>query len=136
MDKYALIITIHDVTPCNTASDFSWKQKRGHRQRWEKIIFGYTLGQRPTNPLPFAKITVTRHTPGTAPDYDNLVSSNKWIIDPMIKCGIILDDKPSVIGRVDAHWRRCRSGKKHTTIYVRECESWELDTSPWEWELA
>jgi len=132
---YALIISVPDVPPLNTASDLTWKQKRNYRKKWEKIIFGYSYNQRPTSTLRHAIVSITRHTSGRAPDYDNLVQSAKVVVDPLIKCGIIHDDNPETIGRLVVKWRKSKTGYKHTTVYVRECRKDELDLGPWDWEV-
>ncbi len=50
-----------------------------------------------------AILTLTRHS-SKEPDFDNLVTGWKVVIDALVKCGVLLDDKPSVIGESKFLW--------------------------------
>lgn len=39
-----------------------------------------------------------------APDYDGLVGSFKYVVDGLVKAGVIVDDKTSVIGDSKYNW--------------------------------
>lgn len=50
-----------------------------------------------------ADLTLTRHS-SKEPDMDGLVSGFKYVIDGLVKAGVIVDDKPSVIGQSQYKW--------------------------------
>ena len=66
------------------------------------LISAVTRDQRPPEPLKKAKIKIERHFYRML-DYDNLVSSQKCIIDGLIHCGIIENDSWKILGVWDVN---------------------------------
>ena len=66
------------------------------------LISAVTRDQRPPEPLKKAKIKIERHFYRML-DYDNLVSSQKCIIDGLIHCGIIEIDSWKILGVWDVN---------------------------------
>lgn len=66
---------------------------------------GVQIAGKPTQPMLSARIEMIRHS-STEPDFDNLVSSFKWILDGLIDAGVIVSDKPSVIGQPVYQWKK------------------------------
>ena len=66
------------------------------------LISAVTRDQRPPEPLKKAKIKIERHFYRML-DYDNLVSSQKCIIDGLIHCGVIQSDSWKILGIWDVN---------------------------------
>lgn len=73
--------------------------------KWHALVLKEVAKQRPNRPYPKAKLTLTRYSTNE-PDYDGLVGSFKWVVDALVKSGIIIDDKYSVIGKSDYIWEK------------------------------
>jgi hypothetical protein len=54
----------------------------------------------------------------TEPDFDGLVSGFKVILDSLIKCGVLEDDNPKVIGHPTYAWEKCKKGEGRIRIEV------------------
>jgi hypothetical protein len=76
----------------------------------------------PEKPLDRAMVTITRCSMAE-PDYDNLVQGGKFLLDGLIRAGVIKDDAPSVIGRPDYQWEKAPRGKGCVRIRVESAEA-------------
>ena len=88
------------------------------RMDWEALVAAHCVGHKPSRPLESASIVLTRLS-SSEPDADNLVSSFKFILDGLTKCGVILDDKPSIIGIPEFRWQKTSPKKGRIRIHVR-----------------
>jgi Holliday junction resolvase RusA-like endonuclease len=70
----------------------------GHREakQWKQVIHGLLLSNGATRhkPLEKAHVALTRKS-SREPDWDNLVMGFKPVLDALVKCGVLADDKPS-----------------------------------------
>lgn len=87
-----------------------WASKKRIRDRWTTLI----REQRPAKWKPVkGHVIVTRHS-SREMDKDNLYASCKFVLDALVRAGVIADDSPEHI-TLDARWQK---GKSHTTIEV------------------
>lgn len=76
----------------------SRESNKWHRLVKEKVIW-------PNPPLQKAKLIFTRFSV-KEPDFDNLVSSFKWVMDALVECGVIIDDKYSNVVGSEYRWQK------------------------------
>ena len=131
MDKYRLDIEMDGVTPLNSAdANNRWKRKKA-RDLWfvkVRVAIGRDL---PHEPLEHALVTITRCS-SVPPDADNMYHGIKFLLDSLVACGIIADDKRDVIGMPVVKWRKAKPRQSKTLISVRECAASDLDQSAWD----
>jgi Holliday junction resolvase RusA-like endonuclease len=96
------------------------------RKRWEMTLLHHAmkLGAKPLKPLERARITVTRYS-ATEPDADNLRFAGKPILDAMKRVGLILDDKPAVIGTPEFKWVKVPAKQGGVKIVLEEVDAKE-----------
>lgn len=95
-----------------------WGAKHTEATKWRKLIAEKCALHHILNlKLTKAILTLTRHS-SKAPDYDGLVSSFKQVIDPLVRCGVIIDDNYTVIGAPTYHWVK-RPNKQGGMISIR-----------------
>lgn len=106
----------------NSLLGASWKVRAGHAKRWERLVWKCVWPIKPNEPLAHAALLLIRCSSMEA-DFDGLVGSFKCVTDGLVKCGIIIDDKPAVIGQPSYKWEKVPPGKgkiKVKVIEVRE----------------
>lgn len=89
----------------------------GDARKMARIVHVAFLGRIPDQPLEKAKLTLTRHS-SRQPDFDGMVHSFKRIIDALVKCGILIDDNPDVIGSPTYKWAKAARGDGHIQVEV------------------
>lgn len=83
-----------------------WGALLSESRKWKRAVWAAVqIAGKPTQPMRSARIELIRHS-STEPDFDNLVSSFKWILDGLIDSGVIVSDKPSVIGQPGYQWKK------------------------------
>lgn len=90
-------------------------KEKNHWLNW--VIFSVAY-QRPRKPYQKAFLTLERHST-QEPDYDGLVGSFKYVIDALVKAGILIDDKPSVIS-CSYVWKKSKLKDQGIRVSVRE----------------
>ena len=73
--------------------------------------------QMPKAPLSHAKLTLTRYS-SVSPDPDGLVSGFKSVIDALVECGVLENDRFTNIGMPDFRWEKAPRGKGKITVEV------------------
>lgn len=78
---------------------------------WDNEIAAECHGKKPPQPLPRAKISITRHAHRML-DFDGLVGSLKPVVDALVTAGVLADDSWKVTGgwHVDQKYRPERMG--------------------------
>ena len=80
-----------------------WTVIKKESDKWHRLVKLFLRHHVPKEPFKKAKLTLTRHST-REPDYDGLVGSFKWVVDGLVKAGVIIDDKYSVIGQSEYKW--------------------------------
>lgn len=92
----------------------------GESRKWKKAVWSAeTIEGKPSSPLVSARPKLIRYS-SADPDFDNLVSSFKWVVDGLIDAGIIISDKPSVIGQPIYKWKKVASKNGFIEVVVTE----------------
>ena len=82
-------------------------------------MFAYTDGKRPIAPLQTARVTLTRHS-SMEPDTDGCRGSFKVILDALVHCGILANDKPENVGEPLVGWEKAPPKKGRISVTVVE----------------
>ena len=115
-----------------------WRIQRDEAHRWKRDVAMILVGQPvPKEPWLEASLRFTRYS-WREPDYDNLVISFKYVLDALVNCGIIVSDKPSIIGSPVYQWEKVKRGKGKIRVEVapmgqsasRKSDSEPEDPSP------
>lgn len=106
---YRIRRTIDVLTPLNSARNKHWRVKQKEREAFALLVAASTLGARPDAPLQRASVWCVRRSTAR-PDYDNLVESFKIVIDALVRCGVLADDSPEVIGVPSYSWQQSAGG--------------------------
>lgn len=102
----------------NVSSRLHWWSQRKQSQEWNNIVMFHVLKNgAPKEPLKKAKLTLTRFS-ASEPDFDNLVSSFKKIIDALRYNAVLADDKMKNIGIPRYDWQKCapKAGMIHVIV--------------------
>lgn len=95
-----------------------WGALLSESRKWKKAVWAAVqIAGKPTQPMRSARIELIRHS-STEPDFDNLVSSFKWILDGLIDAGVITSDKSIVIGQPTYMWKKARPGNGMIEVRV------------------
>ena len=116
---YVLEVEIPGLPAMNSSSRLNRWRDITEKNRWANEVMLATRGKRPAKPLQRAKVTYIRRS-AVEPDYVNLVASFKHPEDGLVKAGIIVDDKPSVIGRPDIRWEKVAARNGSIVLRVEE----------------
>lgn len=117
--SYQLEIEIPRLPALNSSRRVNRWVEIKEKKLWEEEVFVATRGKQPPNPLERAKVTFIRRSSMTS-DHDNLVASFKHVQDGLIHAGIIVDDRPGVIGQPTYRWEQVSPGKGSVVIRVEE----------------
>lgn len=98
-----------------------WSFVSREKSKWHKLVASQidyeTHKHLGGEPLKKARLTLTRHS-AREPDSDNLIASFKFVVDALVKCGVLLDDKPSVIGIPTYKWEKASPKNGHITVLI------------------
>lgn len=119
--NYRLTIEIPGLPKTvNALGRAHWSVKVKHNNLWFGLVqWGVIRAGKPKEPLKKALVTLTRYS-SSEPDFDGLTSSFKCILDSLIKCGVLEDDKMSVIGQPTYVWEKCKRDEGKIKIEVVE----------------
>ena len=110
-------ITLPEVPPSlNKWSRMHWMKAAKVKKQWEKDIYYSAYNLRPEQPYQKAKVKITYFfKTKRRRDIDNYTP--KFLLDGLVKAGIIIDDAESVIGKPDIFFDY--SNEEKTIIEVR-----------------
>ena len=116
---YTLKFTIKDLPLTrNKLADRRWARKK-EADKWHELVRHHAQLQRPQAPLKKATLHLVRHSSRCC-DYDGLVSSFKYVVDGLVKVGIIIDDNMKVIDKPLYEWEKAARNEGYITVEVRE----------------
>jgi len=98
-----------------------WRTIHAENRRWRKAVSLAIRKLYPEAPLRLASLELVRCS-AREPDWDNLVTSFKPILDALETLGIIQSDRMSCIGQPRYRWEKAPRGKGSVSVHVREAE--------------
>lgn len=93
--------------------------RRTYVKEIHEIVWAKVGGKKPPQPLPRARLTLTRFS-SVEPDSDGLVSSFKHVIDGLVECGVLVNDRFSNIGMPDYRWSKVKPKQGAIHVVVEE----------------
>lgn len=129
-----LDLEIQGLTPINTADGLNRWSRQRLRKAWEGKVASavlMALGRWPAAPLDRARVTIVRCST-REPDFENLAQGGKFILDGLVKAGVIVDDSPVVIGRPDYRWERAPRGQGSVRVRVEAIAETHDHRDTWE----
>jgi hypothetical protein len=130
IDGYRLEIELPGVPPLNSADALHWRKRKKIKDRWLMSVRAAIGQHKPAKPLSSALVTITRCS-SQPPDGDNLHAASKFVLDSLVKCGVLSDDAHTVVGMPEVRWEKASPKHSSTRIFVLECEPSALDMSAW-----
>lgn len=120
--SYAFEFTLKGLPKMTNGSRTHWIVKHRHAATWKRAVAIACHGHLPQAPLVSAALTLTRVS-STEPDFDGLVSGFKHIIDGLVECGVLDNDKMSCIGQPIYKWEKTKPKLGHVRVLVETKES-------------
>ena len=96
-----------------------WRDRHKESQKWKELVALSVGRNKPPHPLKKAKLKLIRYS-SVSPDPDGLVSGFKHIIDGLVSCGVLYNDKMENIGMPHYDWQRTSPKKGKVSIEVEE----------------
>lgn len=103
----------------NAQNSMHWTAKARYVKHWHSLVRAAAGKLKPKKPLKTATLTLTRFS-SCEPDFDGLVSSFKHVIDGLVVCGVLENDKFSNIGRSGYFWIKSSPKKGFIEVSVSE----------------
>lgn len=108
--------------PPTLNSRMHWRVIHKRRSAWKAAVetqVSLHPWSKTKQTLERARLVCTRFS-SVEPDFDNLVSGFKWVVDQLKISGVIRDDKMSVIGQPEYKWAKCppKHGKIRVEVYA------------------
>jgi hypothetical protein len=107
--------------PINRQMSMHWTAKGEYVRSWHAQVAAHIGKNKPAAPLKKARLTLIRFS-STEPDFDGLVSSFKPVLDGLIKCGVLEDDKPSNIGKSSYEWEYAKAKQGKIKVKIEGVE--------------
>lgn len=108
-----------------------WSAWHRHKNRWNDWVLVAKLNQAKlygTPKIARARIEIDRYCVQPCKDWDNLSSSTKWLLDAIVRHGILLDDSMEHIGKPEIKQIRCPRAEQRTVVRIYPQTSNELTT--------
>lgn len=87
-------------------------------KKWNTIVYLVASQFRPKKPFPKVALTLTRFST-REPDRDGLAGSFKYVVDGLVKAGIIVDDKPSIVVECGYFWQQAKQKEQRIEVIVK-----------------
>ena len=92
-----------------------WSTVMNEKKMWHRLVARACFTLYWDAPMEKAKILFIRRST-REPDYDGLTGSFKFVLDGLVKAGVLIDDKPSV---VDVTYKWEKSKRVDQGIFVQ-----------------
>ena len=130
---FDLTFSINDLPlTTNAQTSMHWRKKGEYVKTWHLKVWAAVGKNKPALSLSLARLILIRFST-TEPDFDGLVSSFKPVIDGLINCSVLQNDRFENIGQPIYGWEK--STRKNSGITVRVQEISEAHPRNWMQEL-
>ena len=118
---YHLKLELEGLPAMGMNSRRHWRTVYRENAAWGVRMKLATRLKLPPEPLRLARLKLTRYS-SSEPDFDNLVTSFKPILDALTELGVIRDDKMSCIGQPDYDWQKAAPSEGRIVVEVWQAE--------------
>jgi hypothetical protein len=117
--NYLIVFELEGLPRMTNASGRKthWAIKAKEAKDWKRKVLLVTGPYRPKEPLKKARLILTRFS-SSSPDPDGLVSGFKHIVDGLVECGVLANDKFENIGMPDYRHVKCKRGEGKVKVEV------------------
>lgn len=120
--RYRIEFRLEGLPPTiNSIGRKHWTVKAKAAKFWKTQVIIAIGSNKPTSPLKKAKLILTRASSASC-DPDGLTSSFKHLIDGLVSCGILENDKFENIGFPDYRYEKTQKGAGFVCIEVIEID--------------
>jgi hypothetical protein len=118
-----LVVTLPRLLPGLNGKNGLIRQNFRAAGKVKDELLEWAKGQRlPTFGDERVTVVCTRHYCGSPMDFDNAAASFKYLLDALVKAGVIKDDGPKIIEAMTFRQVRCRTKKEHRmTVEIKSC---------------
>lgn len=103
----------------NQLNSMHWRSRHNHARKWHQLVhFAMAAHRTDEMPIKSCELILTRHSSRQC-DFDGLVGSFKPIIDGLVKSGVLLDDRPEIIGHPLYKWEQVKRTEARISIEIR-----------------
>lgn len=103
----------------NNLSRMKWQAKHSYARKWKDWVKAVALQRPPKQTLVTARLSFIRLS-SKEPDFDGLVSGFKPILDSLVECNILQNDRMSNIGQPTYKWAQAKQGYGRIIIRIEE----------------
>lgn len=96
-----------------------WAVVMKEKNKWHGLVRLFLGPQTPKAPFKKARLSLTRYST-RSPDYDGLVGSFKYVLDGLVKAGVIEDDKAAVIGQSEYKWVQASKANQKIEVSIED----------------
>jgi len=99
-------------------SRMNWRTLHRRRKEWKEwVSLALRACRIPDEPLRSAVVVYDRYCGYQEPDYDNLVSSFKWVQDAIVEAGVVADDARRFL-ETHHHWHPATPLEKRIRVRI------------------
>lgn len=110
-------VEIPGAPPLLLNARLHWRDVNKGRKKWHKWTALALHGKVPPEPWERACIVFTRRTAANAaPDFENLASGFKWVLDAVVRAGVVVDDSPD---HVELYYQWEKALPKRSSIRIQ-----------------
>lgn len=104
----------------NSQGHLHWRFKTQESKKWKKLVSEkcISLGINNLN-LEKAQLTLTRYSE-REPDFDGLVSGFKHVIDGLVECKLLVNDRISNVGQPRYIWERTKRNEGKIKVKIEK----------------
>jgi hypothetical protein len=96
-----------------------WRTRSEHARLWKRLVWAAIANKKPRAPLQRATVTLARHS-SVEPDDDGMRGSFKPVLDALVQCGVLVDDKRENIGSPICFWVKAPPKKGRIVVIVEQ----------------
>lgn len=117
---YSLEFTIHALPKIiSNGSHGHWATKYAHAKKWHGLVAQAIGPNKPLAPLSAVSGIFIRGS-STPPDYDGLVISFKPLIDALVKCAVLQNDRINNLPNPKYLWEKAAPKRGFIKISIKE----------------
>ena len=110
---------IPGLPPIISNSRGNWRKRHADNKKWARFVYEALLLSRQLPDKPFSRAVLhCARFSSVSPDYDGLVISFKCIIDALVDCRVLANDKFENIGAPNYTWEKCKKNQGHIKVTV------------------
>jgi len=116
---YEIKFSIPYLPPVGMNQRGHWSKAHKETRLVDSLVSAAVCGRKPEKPLQKRKLFLQRHS-SVCPDFDGLVHSFKNVVDALVTCGILVNDRMENTGAWQVEWRKAPPKGGFIVVHVVE----------------